>query len=1316
MVREMEAISFTLNGEQQDVNVGDYNGWSLAKYLREASLLTGTKVSCGEGGCGACIVTVSKFEGDAPRAVNSCLTPVSILDGWSITTVEGLGDKKVGYHPIQKAIVASGGSQCGYCTPGMVMQAHSYLSEHPNATMEDLDKILDGNICRCTGYRPILDALKTFGSDAPNSQSSLISDIEDLSLEGICSKSGKPCPNSGSCKSSTPCHSHPHEEEQEEEANSQPWFQPTTLEELTAILAGFGEDTTYRLVSGNTASGIFKREEDSLNFFVSLNKIPELKATSTSPMYLGGGVAITDAIQFFAVAGENNPVWKAISDHLRLIASVGIRNQGSLAGNLMIKNAHNDFPSDVFITLETVGATLDIVSWDGSTTTISVADFVTFDMHRKFIKRINFPALEKSSKKKNLNNLWLSAPRGSGHQTKKDGSGPEWVIRTFKIMPRSSNAHAYVNAGFLALVDKSNNFRIEQKPTVVFGGINSTFIHATSTEEFLIGRNMNDHEMFTEALTILAEELDPAFDEVLASQQYRKQLAMGLFYKFFLYALGDAASPEVQSGALNLERGLSKGQQAFETDEAQWPVTQPVEKMEGKYQASGEAEYVNDIPVVQGEHHAAFVLSGQANCDIVSVNTRKALDMPGVVAYIDHNDVPGFNGWKFEGYMGFVPGQQEEIFSTGKSNFAGQAIGLVVATTREIAQKAARMVEVSYTASGPIVTDMEEAMNNPENIGSAGDTAQYGDVDAALASSDRVIQGRFKMGGQYHMHMETHVARVTPIEDGFQVEVPTQAVDVVNTLLAYNLNIPANKINISVRRLGGSYGGKILLPTHLASAAAVAANKINKPVRLWVDMEDNMRMFGKRTPYIFDYKIGLDTQNKIKVIDCDLYCDGGWSLNDVDSAFAIVFGQSCYKIPNARFRPFGVKRQTPSPTATRAPGMCNGHAMIESILQHAAAEVGVSPDSLRLSNLMAQGDPIMSPPYHLTVPSPMPDMINKITVSADLEARRAAVQEFNTANRWKKRGLSMVPMRYDHSVAASGFQVKMHALVSVYSDGSVAVAHSGIEMGQGLNTKVQQVVAYELGIPIETVQIKPTQNLTNPGASVTGGSAGTESNSMAAIYACSILKERLEPFKKKLGTSATWIEIITAASQAGVDLCARYQFEALKDNYPGYSIWGVAVTEVEVDILTGEMYIVRADVLEDAGLSTNPQVDIGQVEGAFCMGLGMWTCEELKYARDTGDLLTKNTWEYKPPASKDIPQDMRISLLQGARNPLGCLSGKATGEPALLMSISVLFAIWDALNSSRKDSGLSGWWQLNGPATVEHIHQHTGISPEEFVF
>jgi len=309
-----------------------------------------------------------------------------------------------------------------------------------------------------------------------------------------------------------------------------------------------------------------------------------------------------------------------------------------------------------------------------------------------------------------------------------------------------------------------------------------------------------------------------------------------------------------------------------------------------------------------------------------------------------------------------------------------------------------------------------------------------------------------------------------------------------------------------------------------------------------------------------------------------------------------------------------------------------------------------------------------------------------------------------------------VPMRYPHLL--SGFGLKMNCLISIFGmDGTISVAHNGIEMGQGMNTKVVQCVAHTLGVPMELIQCKPVTAVTNPNGMVTGGSCGSESNCVAAIAAAEMLKARLVPAKEKLGPKATWQEIIMEANSNNVDLCAHYMMNADgKDNYPGYQVWGASITEVEVDILTGEKRIVRTDIMEDTGLSTSPIVDLGQVEGAFVMGLGMWTSEAIKYHPETGELLTMNTWEYKPPAAKDIPQDFRVHLIKNNSGATGVLSSKATGEPALLMSISVLFALWDALDSSRRDGGSTGWWQLNGPATVEAIHQHAGVVPDRFIF
>ena len=438
--------------------------------------------------------------------MSQCLTPVLICDGWEVTTVEGLGGRHSGYHPIQSALAETGGSQCGYCSPGMVMALHSRLQDQTLATALELEDILDGNICRCTGYRPILDTVKQFSSE--------IGDIEDIKR---CHKTGDKC--SGKCVNISQC---------KNGANlPDSWHQPRTLTELTEILAGFTPETRYRLVGGNTGTGVFKRDEESYDAFININEIAELKTESTNPILLGGNVSITDAIAFFTRMGQAEPMWLAIARHLGWIASVGIRNQGTLAGNLMMKNAHPDFPSDVFICLATVGALLEILNHTGDAELITLEQFINMDMNRKLIKSIHFSNSKRLQPKLDVGSLTSVFYANGGHKR----GNTETYIRTFKIMPRSTNAHAYVNAGFLAEVDRENNFLIIGKPSLVFGGVSSSFTHARNTENYLMNKSMNDQEMFQQALNILANELNPDDNPALASKEYRKQLALSLLYK-----------------------------------------------------------------------------------------------------------------------------------------------------------------------------------------------------------------------------------------------------------------------------------------------------------------------------------------------------------------------------------------------------------------------------------------------------------------------------------------------------------------------------------------------------------------------------------------------------------------------------------------------------------------------------------------------------------------------------------------------------------------------------------------------------------------
>jgi len=390
-------------------------------------------------------------------------------------------------------------------------------------------------------------------------------------------------------------------------------------------------------------------------------------------------------------------------------------------------------------------------------------------------------------------------------------------------------------------------------------------------------------------------------------------------------------------------------------------------------------------------------------------------------------------------------------------------------------------------------------------------------------------------------------------------------------------------------------------------------------------------------------------------------------------------------------------------------------------MEHIAAHLKKDPLEVRINNLLKPGDPMLRK-YPLTHPkskikekifegeNTLVKMIADIKISGQYEDRKKSVTDFNMNNRWKKRGMAVVPMRYPIDYFTTFFP----AFVTIYhEDGTVAVVHGGVEIGQGINTKVAQVVAHTLKIPLESVRVKPTNNLVAPNSQATGGSITSEFVCFAAMESCKILNKRMEPIKEKM-KDAAWEKLVSACYDEGIDLRAQY-WPSARDQLKGYDVFGVNLTEVEVDMLTGEYKIVRVDVIEDAGKSLSQAIDVGQVEGATIMGLGLWTMEKLEYDENTGELLTDSTWEYKVPFPKDIPEDFRITLLQNAPNPLGILRSKAVGEPPLCMSVCVLFALRNAIDSARADAGNTEYYQLDGPVTQEDVLRLSLSSKDNFI-
>ncbi|BES97396.1 Molybdopterin-Hypothetical protein domain of aldehyde dehydrogenase [Nesidiocoris tenuis] len=632
-----------------------------------------------------------------------------------------------------------------------------------------------------------------------------------------------------------------------------------------------------------------------------------------------------------------------------------------------------------------------------------------------------------------------------------------------------------------------------------------------------------------------------------------------------------------------------------------------------------------------------------------------------------------------------------------RTEYAGQAVAVVLADSHATAIKAAKHVKITYKNETKPILDVRKIIKD----GPADRIKQVGQITPTSTKTNikHVIKGSWDIASQYHYTMETHTCFAVMMEDHMEVYPSSQSPTSIQTSISYALNLPGNDINIRVRRVGGGYGAKLTRCNHVAVVTALCAYLSRKPVKIVLQMENNMKWAGKRFPVLSDYEVGVDDNGEIQYLNASLWQDNGYCPNDSAIGGTINSVSNIYDSSTWKLTGYEVTTDTPSNTWCRAPGTTEAIALIETIMDHIACVIGQDPVHVRLANL----DKVNS--------QPIPGMINETAESANYQQRLEDVAKFNKENRWKKRGISLVPMNYPF-----GFWGGFHGLVSIFgADGTVAVMHGAVEMGQGVNTKVAQVVAYTLGIDVDLISVKPFNNNTAPNDSPTGGSIGSEAVSYAVKVCCDQLNERLAPIKKQLGPNASWKEITKAALDKNIDLLATHQFTN-RDLSKSYFIYGVTIAEVEVDILTGQLQIRRVDLNEDAGQSLSPDVDIGQIEGAFIMGAGYYTSEEIVYDPDSGINLTDRTWNYKPPGAKDIPLDFRVTLKKNSDNPFGVLRSKATGEPPLCMTVSVPNAIRNAILSARKDAGISDpWLALDAPYTAEKIWLAASTKKEQMV-
>lgn len=1215
------------------------------------------------------------------------------------------------------------GSQCGFCTPGIVMSLYALLRNNSAPTKHEVEEAFDGNLCRCTGYRPILDAAQTFSVEAGCGKA------KANGGGGCCMENGNGGSNGGCCmdksslnddqpiKKFTPpgfIEYNPDTElifpPQLKKHDMRPlafgnkrkkWYRPVTLDQLLQIK---NVHPQAKIIGGSTETQIeikFKALSYPVSVFVG--DIPELRQYEFKDDHLeiGGNVILTDfeyicekAMAHYGPA--QGQVFEGILKQLKYFAGRQIRNVGTPAGNLATASPISD---------------LNPVLWGANSVLVAKsANEETEIPMSQFFTGYRRTALAQNAI---IASIRIPVTRAKGE-----------FFRAYKQAKRKDDDIAIVTG---ALRVRLSDEGIVEECNLIYGGMAAMTVGAKTASEYLVGKSFAELETLEGVMNALGKDFDMQFGVPGGMASYRKALALGFFYRFYhdvLESLGGGELKHVDKQAVaEIEREISTG----EVDEDAAVAYE--KEITGKSnahvaalkQTTGEAQYTDDIPVMKNEVHGCYVLSSKAHAKIMSIDYTAAFDIPGVVDKIDKDDMPSKEANKFG-----APHFDEVFFADGEVHTAGQPIAMMLATTALKAQEAARAVKVEYEEL-PAVLTIEEAIEQ-ESFHKLYREIKKGDTEEAFKNCDHVFTGTARMGGQEHFYLETNACLVLPKGEGGEMEIfaSTQNANETQVFASRVCEVQANKINVRVKRLGGGFGGKETRSVLLSSVLALAAQKTGRPARCMLTREEDMVIMGQRHPFLGRYKVGVNKDGKIQALDVDIFNNAGWtfdlSASVVERAMTHVDG--CYLIPNIFVRGRCCRTNTMSNTAFRGFGGPQGMFIAETYMEEVADRLGMPVEKFREINFYKDDEEthfnqgLMD--WHV------PLMYKQVLQDSEYEKRRQAIVKFNENNKWRQRGLSIVPTKFGISFTAL-FLNQAGALVHIYHDGSVLVAHGGTEMGQGLHTKMTQIAAQALGCPLDNVFISETATNTVANASATAASASSDLNGYAIFNACEQLNKRLAPYREKLGPDATMKDLAHAAYFDRVNLSAQGFYKTPEIGYVWgenkgkmffYFTQGVAASEVELDLLTGTWTCLRADIKMDVGQSINPSIDYGQIQGAFVQGLGLFTMEESLWLRNgpmAGNLFTRGPGAYKIPGFRDIPQIFNVSLLKDVEwKQLRTIQrSRGVGEPPLFMGSAVFFAIRDALRAARKTAGVEvkvgdsedagGLLRLESPATPERI-------------
>uniref|UniRef100_A0A7S3K188 FAD-binding PCMH-type domain-containing protein n=1 Tax=Aureoumbra lagunensis TaxID=44058 RepID=A0A7S3K188_9STRA len=1062
------------------------------------------------------------------------------------------------------------------------------------------------------------------------------------------------------------------------------YFSPRTLLGANELL--FHQEESIQVIAANTGSGVSKYYDGTVikrlpfvypQSYCDVSRVVEMRKLTEDTW----GAALTLGEILTYCQAKTTSRYQAIAKHLKLVANPSIRAVGTLGGNLALALKHHDFPSDVFLLLETLGAKADVLFRGGIRKSIYLKDLRALTSIQFFlIVSINLPPIH-----------------------------PNEFMLSHKVAQRHVNAHAIISIGLyvhqlLTTVDTKKKL-IGVSLCYGMSGSKDGFMRAIQAERCLENTELGDDV----ALQSTLAALEPV---VQAAGVDKASMVRSMFFKLMLEAsmkiTGDIA-PKLRRAATFPERPVSRGRwiTSGATNPNFYPVSKPnTHKLSALAQVTGTACYTDDIPRHNPTLFGAFVLSTSVGT-LESLDSSKCSDEMIVITA----EVLAQNG--FENSMTDEEGVL--TFIGGDVLFAGQRLAIVLAKTRAHAEQGARLVSISITPNktSPILS-IEDAIAAKSFFSNVPERKKVGAPFQEFLKDDVVVvQGTAACGHQAHFYLEQQVCRaILDDNEVMRIDLASQDVHTVAKTVATCLKWPQARVEAVSTRSGGAYGGKCSRSVPTACAAAMASVLQGCAVSFSLPIEDNMMNLGSRRPHRFDFRVAVSKKSgRLQALTGTVYADQGCASDfgalatGLDVALCL---DGPYNILNWYLEGYCCKTNKPSNTYCRGPVFLPGHVLIEAVIEAVATKTKFSAQYLRELNMYRVGDTGLDGKQ--MTDCTLPDCLHAAKRHAKFQELAHDVERFNKENLYVKRGLALAPIKYAMS-AATGYTAR----VTMHPDGSVLVEHSGSELGQGINVKQAQVAAQTLGCDLSVISVAPVSSRIS--TLPTGGSTTSEGNAASVRLAC----EKLKALSKDTITVPISASATYTGDQVEPDILPGSSSDS-SSSYPvQYECFGAAIALVEYDALAaGPPSILKTVLVTDQGTSLNPNIDAGQAQGAFVMGLGYLTSETYSFDPKTGVNQSSGTWEYKVPSTFDIPLDFDIIFLANHPNSKeGIYSSKAVGEPATLAATSVLSAIRHAVNAVREDENKeesSLAVLLAGPASPTALSQATKLDWTKFSY